>query len=233
MNLQSSDSVNQVVCFSPTKRQLFEDAHTNNAGVSMKNVKSKGDGTIFVGDSSTVKIEKLGFKANFSLPLTSIAEVINEVPAQSKINVCGHLLLEETTSVVVKGANIPIRRGHICDGTGHIKITLWRECVDVLHDTSYIFSSVVKSIYNNCPEIQHHSKSANQYLISRDLSLTTMKLLKQPSLVRLTFVESNAFSATQMSLLVMKRRKLCNVSNVGVLLYSKTWTATNFGMLLF
>ena len=42
-----------------------------------------------------------------------------------------------------------------------------------------------------------------------------MKLLKQPSLVRLTFVESNAFSATQMSLLVMKRRKLCNVSNVG------------------
>ena len=82
-------------------------------------------------------------------------------------------------------------------------------------------------------ENQHHSKSANQYLISRDLSLTTMKLLKQPSLVRLTFVESNAFSATQMSLLVMKRRKLCNVSNVGVLLYSKTWTATNFGMLLF
>ena len=153
MNLQSSDSVNQVVCFSPTKRQLVEDAHTNNARVSMKNVKSKGDGTIFVGDSSTVKIEKLGFKPNFSLPLTTIA-VINEVPAQSKINVCGHLLLEETTSVVVKGANIPIRRGHICDGTGHIKITLWRECVDVLHDTSYIFSSVVKSIYNNCPEIQ-------------------------------------------------------------------------------
>ena len=154
MNLQSSEFVNQVVCFSPTKRQLFEDAHTNNVGVSMKNVKCKGDGTIFVGESGTVKIEKLGFKPNFLLPLNTIAEVINEVPAKSKINVCGHLLLDEITSAVVKGANIPIRRGHICDSTGHIKITLWREYVNVLHDTSYAFSSVVKSIYNNCPEIQ-------------------------------------------------------------------------------
>ena len=170
MNIQSSEKVSPVVCFSPTKRKLFEEAQNNNSGVSLTHVNRGEDETIFVSESSTVKLEKLGFKPDFELPLHSIAEVINEVAVKTKINVCGHVLLDDITSVVVKGTDIPIRRGHICDKTGSIKLTLWREYVNIKHDTSYTFEPLKHHFQG-----QHMFAELSAYSAIRMLSLEMIR----------------------------------------------------------
>lgn len=160
----SNKKVHQAVCFSPSKRRLLAEAEKDCVGVCISNFKFSNDGTMMIGDDSCLKKELLGFKPDYQLPTKTISEILNEENMSKNINVVGVLKLEEKTSVNVNGAEIPIRRGYLCDQTESIKITLWREYADQLDDnTTYILTNVKKHIYNSVAEIQTtHTTSFRQ-----------------------------------------------------------------------
>ena len=152
--LLDNEGVHQAVCFSPTKKKLFDEANFNVSGISITGSKVGSNGTILINESTSVKIETLGFQPTFQLPCKTITEIINEVPVKSKTNVIGVVKLDEKTTVSVSGQDVTIRRGHLCDHTGNIKLTLWREYTNLLNNSSYMFSSLVKTQFNNTIELQ-------------------------------------------------------------------------------
>ena len=155
LNLEENGGVRQAVCFSPTKKKLFDEANIKDAGLSITGSKISSDGTVLINESTKVKIETLGFQPSFELPCKTVKQIINEVPLKSKTNVIGIIKLEEETTASVAGQDVAIRRGYLCDDTGSIKLTLWREYAANLYNSgSYMFSSLVKTLFNNTVELQ-------------------------------------------------------------------------------
>lgn len=146
--------VHRAVCYSPSKRKIFDEAEQTQYGVSIHQAQKKADGTIFIHDNTNIKLEQLGVQPKFEVPTRTVAEIIKKVPVNTSINVTGHLKLDEITKVSVSGQEVNIRRGYFYDETGHIKITLWREYTSLKHDSSYIICDVKKGIYNSRAEIQ-------------------------------------------------------------------------------
>ena len=56
--------------------------------------------------------------------------------------------------MTVSGQDVVLRRGYLCDSTGHIKITLWREYSNLKTGCSYILCDMRKGVYNSRAEIQ-------------------------------------------------------------------------------
>lgn len=126
LHIEDEQKVHQAVCFSPSKKRLFDDVLRKGKGVTICNAHLGVDGsTILINDSTKIKEEQLGFQPNLDIETKLVKEIVNEVPVKNKVNVVGHVLLDEVTKVSVKGQDVPIRNGYICDGTGFSKLPLW------------------------------------------------------------------------------------------------------------
>ena len=91
-------------------------------------------------------------------------------------------MLDDILSVNSNGHDIPIRRGYLCDKTGFIKLTLWREYVNLKHQATYIISNVKKTIYCYVAEIQssnttffREEKPLQDYVATEENSLDSVK----------------------------------------------------------
>ena len=84
LNIEENGGVRQAVCFSPTKKKLFDEANIKDAGLSITGSKISSDGTVLINESTKVKIETLGFQPSFELPCKTVKQIINEVPLKSK-----------------------------------------------------------------------------------------------------------------------------------------------------
>ena len=155
MNIEDEKKIHQAVCFSPSKKRLFDEAHITDKGVSISDARFGADGTtLLINDSTKIREEKLGFLPNNEIATQTIKKIINEVPVKTKVNVHGKLLLEESKHVKVNGQDVPIRNGYICDPTGYVKITLWREYTSLVHEMTYTFISLVKTTFDNVCQLQ-------------------------------------------------------------------------------
>ena len=150
----SNNNVYRAVCFSPSKRKIFDEAEQSHYGLSIDHANKKPDGTIFIHDNTNIKMEQLGFHPSYKIPTKTVSEVINEVAVNTSVNVSGHLKLEDASVVSVGGQDVVIRRGYLCDGTGHIKITLWREYSNLKNGCTYVLCEMRKGVYNSRTEIQ-------------------------------------------------------------------------------
>lgn len=58
-NIEDENKIHRAVCFSPSKKRLFDEAHTSEAGISIIDERVGSDGTtLFINDSTKVKEEK-------------------------------------------------------------------------------------------------------------------------------------------------------------------------------
>ena len=87
INIEDVNKIHQAVCFSPSKKRLFDEVHTSEAGISILDARVGSDGTtLLINDSSKVKEEKLGFQPNSEISTETIKTIINEVSVKSKVN---------------------------------------------------------------------------------------------------------------------------------------------------
>ena len=156
MNVETEDhSVKRVVCYSPHKRRLLEEAEANKTGLCITKVQIYDNGTIKVGDNSSIRNEALGFQPEYKMNPTKIDCVINETPLEAIVNVAGMVILHEPETVESGGSDIPIQKGYLCDETGNVKLVLWREYTQVLENrASYMLCNVKKIMWNNVVELQ-------------------------------------------------------------------------------
>ena len=166
-DLETSSDVKSVVCFSPSKHKIFEDASNDQSGCEIINATLNNDeSTIYVSDYSTIHTKELGFTRTNQYDFKRISEVVNEVPLDTKVNVQGAVALEETRHVTVNGDEVAIREGHLIDETGNIKITLWREYTEVESGQTYDFLRLIKIRYAG--EVVLQSINSTTYQVSRN-----------------------------------------------------------------
>ena len=145
-DFETDKRVTDLVCFSPSKRELFAQVATNRGGCEITNANTN-DQTIIVSDYSTVRAKELGFTRNSVYTFKTVAEVINEIALDSTINTRGVLALDEVRHLDVSNEKIPIREGFLIDETGSVKITLWREYTRLEDGVTYDLLKVVKIKY--------------------------------------------------------------------------------------
>ena len=162
LDIETQTDVKNVVCFSPSKRALFAEAAETRTGCEIKNAKRNPGNTYFISDYSTVKSLELGFPCTNQYRIHSIVEVINEVALESKVNVSGVLVLNDTRHIMVNGQEVPIREGFVIDDTGSIKITLWREYTQLQNNVTYDFLQLIKKKHGSDVILQSiHSTTYN------------------------------------------------------------------------
>ena len=148
VDIETQTDIRKAICFSPSKRKLFEEAALNRSGCEIQNAHDNADKTLFVSDYSTVKTADLGFPRTNSYKYLTVSEVINEVQVDQKVNVRGLVVLNDTKYVTVAGKNdVPIREGHIIDETASMKITVWREYINIPNNVTYNFLDLLKVRY--------------------------------------------------------------------------------------
>ena len=148
VDLETENDVKSVVCFSPSKRSLFQSAVETCRGCEIQNVTVKEDeSTVFVSEYSTIRNKELGFRRTNEHDYKTVSEVLNEVPVDTQVNVQGALELDLVRFVTVNGEEVPIREGHLVDESGNIKITLWREYTELQSGTTYDFLHLIKLRY--------------------------------------------------------------------------------------
>ena len=164
--VQGAEKVENVVCFSPSKRRLFNELSFEGKGCIINNVKSAKD-CIYVNDYSTVQEKELGFVQNPSVDYLNISQVLNEVPLDNKVHVRGVAVLEEARTVMSNGEEIHIREGFLVDENQKIPLTLWREyCALIDSRTTYNFKNLVKMKYAS--EIRLQTSHNTSYEISAE-----------------------------------------------------------------
>ena len=153
LEIQTAKKVDDALCFSPSKRRLFDELCVQRSGCVINNVK-KGKDTLYVNDYSTVEKKELGFSQNPAVEYMRIEQVINQVALDSKVNVKGLVILDDVRIVRVHGEDVNIREGHLVDETSRIKITLWREYCDLENNTTYNLRNVAKMKYSGEIQLQ-------------------------------------------------------------------------------
>ena len=99
-DLETDSAVKTAVCFSPSKRRLFEESSVNHTGCEIRNA-SVNESTVFVSDYSTVHLKELGFSRTNQYEFLTIANIINEVSLNTKVNAAGAVELEPVRYVTV------------------------------------------------------------------------------------------------------------------------------------
>ena len=155
LHLETADQkIVRAVCFSSVKRKLLDRAEQNQLGLHISNSTIGQDGTLKINDNSFIREENLGFKPTYRLPIHTIAEVINEIALDTHVNIEGVVITGDMDSVAVSGQQVKIKKGHICDTTGYVKLCLWREYTEVENGVSYIITNLRKTSFQNEVELQ-------------------------------------------------------------------------------
>ena len=79
LDIETQTNVRNAVCFSPSKRLLFNEAALNHTGCEIQNAVDNEDKTLFASDYSTIKTTELGFPRTNTYKYLTLHEVINEV----------------------------------------------------------------------------------------------------------------------------------------------------------
>ena len=117
-------------------------------GCTINNVKS-GKDVLYVKDYSTIQEKELGFPQRPDVNYMTVAQVINQVAVDNKVNVRGVVILDEIRNVRVRDEDVSIREGYLVDGNNRIKLTLWREYCDLLENRStYDLRNLLKMKYS-------------------------------------------------------------------------------------
>ena len=95
LDFETENEIKHVVCFSPSKRRLFENAREHHHGCEINNALVKDNNTIFVSDYSTIRPKELGFPVTNEYEYKTVNEVINEVPLDRNVNMHGVLDLDD------------------------------------------------------------------------------------------------------------------------------------------
>ena len=149
LEIQTADKIDSALCFSPSKRKLFNELCSERRGCSINNVKA-GNHTFYVNDYSTVEEKDLGFVYSTDIDYLTVEQVINQVALDTKVNVRGVVLLQPIHSVRVgDDEDVSIRDGHLVAENASIKLTLWREYCELFeHETTYDFKNLLKMKYS-------------------------------------------------------------------------------------
>ena len=132
-----------MLCFSLAKRRLFNELSAERHGCVI-NSRKAGKDAICINDYSTVEEKELGFFQDPGVEYMSINDVINQVALDSKVNVRGVVILDQTRTVRAHGEDVSIREGYLVDETSRNKLTLWREYRNLLDNRStYDLKNVV------------------------------------------------------------------------------------------
>ena len=102
MEIQTAQNMHDALCFSPSKRRLFNEMCVERRGCMIDNIK-EGKDVVFINDYSTVVPKELVFSQNQPVEYKSIDEVITGVQLDSKVNVRGVLILDPIRTVTGPG----------------------------------------------------------------------------------------------------------------------------------
>ena len=129
------------------------------------NVKLKsGEKTAFVSNYSTVHQKKLGFPRTNIYKYKSVADIINEVPLNSQVNAHGVVNVKDVKHVTVNNQKVPIREAYLCDHSGNIILTLWRQYTDIENSKTYQFLRLLKIKYGG--DIVLQSTAGTAFILS-------------------------------------------------------------------
>ena len=104
LEIEDESKVHHAVCFSAAKKELFKISQQEKVGIHTKNIKLADDQeTIFINNHSQVKQVELGFPLRSAVEYLSVQQIINEIEPECKINVMGHVILEEPITRNVQG----------------------------------------------------------------------------------------------------------------------------------
>lgn len=132
--LNTENSEERSVCFSPEKHKLISIIESEKSGCELKKFKKSDRDDILVTDYTSVKKVKLSFEMPAKQEvITEVATIKNECELMDVIDVCGIIELlgeKQTIELSYSQSTLPLQKAILQDNTGTIAVSFFGDLCD-------------------------------------------------------------------------------------------------------